>query len=254
MFLFVSQVITVPAYFNEVQRTATREAGEAAGLRVAAILNEPTAAAMAYGLKAWKSGALDGMEKMLVFDFGGGTFDVTVLTTNGRQFNVLATSGDNELGGEDFDSRLVDHVVHRFQVDNGGAAQPGAKQRLSLKAECTQAKESFVSREEADVEVVGFRGGEDLFYTITRAEFESVCDDLFLRLLRPLQDAINQSKLNKIQIDTVLMVGGSRCATSSMLRESSLDNKFHALALSNIGPRSVYAPNFHLFQLVVIAG
>lgn len=205
-----SAVITVPAYFNDLQRSATREAAEAAGLTVSGIINEPTAAAIAYGVKVSKQQTTDMSDfKMLVFDLGGGTFDVTVLETDGRRFSVLSHAGDGHLGGEDFDTCLVNYMVDKFKREHEHDITITDRALLLLRKCCKEAKESLVSEPESEVDVPGFCDGEDLCYTISLAEFERLCSGLFKRMYPPLDDALNGAELNKDDIDVVLLVGGS---------------------------------------------
>jgi len=176
-------VITVPAYFNDAQRTATKDAGLIAGLDVLRIINEPTAAAIAYGMDK-KSGE----KNIIVFDLGGGTFDVSLLTIDNGVFEVVSTAGDTHLGGEDFDQRLTEHFAKIFKKKNDGAdlrKDPRAFQKL--KSEVEKAKRDLSSVHQVKVTIEGIMDGIDFSETITRARFEELCNDLFKKTLKPVQ-------------------------------------------------------------------
>lgn len=199
-------VITVPAYFNDSQRQATKDAGAIAGLNVLRIINEPTAAALAYGLDK----NLKGERNVLIFDLGGGTFDVSILSIDeGSLFEVKATAGDTHLGGEDFDNRLVDHFVQefkrRYRKDMSGNAR--ALRRLRTAAE--RAKRTLSSSSEATLEIDALHDGIDFHTKISRARFEELCIDLFRSTMEPVEKAIRDAKLDKGQIHDVVLVGGS---------------------------------------------
>ncbi len=209
-------VITVPAYFNDAQRQATKDAGQIAGLEVARIINEPTAAAMAYGLDKKKD------EKIVVFDLGGGTFDVSVLEVSGSEgdngdtkvFQVIATNGDTHLGGDDFDEELINYVAAQFKQDQGIdlRKEPMALQRLQ--EACEKAKKELSSRPETDINLPFIAVGSDnspkhLQMTITRSKFEELIDPLLERCRRPVLQAMEDAKLKPSQIDEVVLVGGS---------------------------------------------
>lgn len=198
-------VVTVPAYFNDSQRQATKDAGKIAGLNVLRIINEPTAAALAYGLQNSKSGE----RNILVFDLGGGTFDVSLLTLDDGIFEVKATAGNTHLGGEDFDNRLVQHFVkefeRKFKEDLSG--NPRALRRLRTASE--RAKRTLSSASQASIEIDSLYKGHDFYTTITRAKFEELCIDLFRKCLAPVEDVIRESNLSKGQIHEVVLVGGS---------------------------------------------
>ena len=198
-------VITVPAYFNDAQRTATKDAGSIAGLNVLRIINEPTAAAIAYGLDKMT----DKEKNILIFDLGGGTFDVSLLTLEEGIFEVKATAGDTHLGGEDFDNRLVSHFVKEFKrqskidiTDN-----PRAMRRLRTAAE--RAKRSLSSTTQTSIEIDSLADGKDFFSSISRARFEELCIDLFRGTMDPVEKVIKDAKMSKSQIDEVVLVGGS---------------------------------------------
>ena len=199
-------VITVPAYFNDSQRQATKDAGTIAGLNVKRIINEPTAAALAYGLEK----NLSGEKNVLIFDLGGGTFDVSVLTIDeGSLFEVLSTAGNTHLGGEDFDNRMVDHFVtefkRKFKKDLKG--NPRALRRL--RTACERAKRTLSSSTQANIEIDSLSDGIDFYSKITRAKFEELCMDLFRSCLEPVEKALKDAKLDKNQIHEVVLVGGS---------------------------------------------
>lgn len=197
-------VVTVPAYFNDAQRQATKDAGAIAGLNVARILNEPTAAAIAYGIEK-----TDKERKVLVFDLGGGTFDVSLLSIDGIFFEVEATNGDTHLGGEDFDNRIIDHLVQVIKKKHGKdlSSNPGALARLRKAAE--SAKRKLSSQPEARVEVDNVIEGFDVSERLTRGKFEELCIDLFKGTLEPVKAVLADAKLDKDDIDDVVLVGGS---------------------------------------------
>ncbi|MDR0308344.1 MAG: molecular chaperone DnaK, partial [Coriobacteriales bacterium] len=201
-------IITVPAYFNDSQRQATKDAGRIAGLEVERIINEPTAAALAYGLdKAGKD------EKVLVFDLGGGTFDVSVLEIADGVFEVLSTSGDNHLGGDDWDQRVINWLADKFQSDNGIdlRADKMALQRLKEAAE--KAKMELSSTQQANINLpfitADANGPKHLDYSLTRSEFEKITDDLLQRCKKPVETALKDAGLKIGEVAEVILVGGS---------------------------------------------
>lgn len=199
-------VITVPAYFNDSQRQATKDAGAIAGLKVLRIINEPTAAALAYGLDK----NLRGERNVLIFDLGGGTFDVSVLTIDqGSLFEVKSTAGDTHLGGEDFDNRLVNHLTEEFKrkFRKDLRTNPRALRRLRTAAE--RAKRTLSSTTEANIEVDALMDGIDFYTKVSRARFEELCADLFKSTLQPVEKALNDAKMDKNSIHDVVLVGGS---------------------------------------------
>ncbi|XP_025100805.1 heat shock protein 70 B2-like [Pomacea canaliculata] len=199
-------VITVPAYFNDSQRQATKDAGAIAGLNVLRIINEPTAAALAYGLD--KKGK--GEKNVLIFDLGGGTFDVSILQiSEGSLFEVKATAGDTHLGGEDFDSRMVQHLCQEFQRKYKKDISKNPRALRRLRTACERAKRTLSSSAEASVEIDSLYEGIDFYTRITRARFEELCADLFRHTLEPVEQALRDAKLDKRQIDEVVLVGGS---------------------------------------------
>ncbi|KAH8069995.1 ATP binding protein [Aureococcus anophagefferens] len=202
-------VVTVPAYFNDAQRQATKDAGTIAGLKVERVINEPTAAAIAYGLDKAQGGA-SREENVLVFDLGGGTFDVTLLTIDNGVFEVRATSGDTHLGGEDFDQRLMDHCVAAFKKKHKGmdiAGDPKALQRV--RKQCELAKRALSSATQTSVDVDAVHQGVDLSVPVSRAKFEELCGDLFKRTLKPVARVLKDAKIDKKDVHQVVLVGGS---------------------------------------------
>ncbi|TPX70330.1 hypothetical protein SpCBS45565_g01714 [Spizellomyces sp. 'palustris'] len=198
-------VVTVPAYFNDSQRQATKDAGTIAGLNVLRIINEPTAAAIAYGLDKKV-----GIERnVLIFDLGGGTFDVSLLTIEEGVFEVKATAGDTHLGGEDFDNRLVQHFADEFKrkYKKDVTGNPRALRRLRTAAE--RAKRTLSSSAQASLEIDSLLEGIDFYTSITRARFEELCGDLFRATLEPVEKVLKDSKLAKHQVDEIVLVGGS---------------------------------------------
>ncbi|VDM34543.1 unnamed protein product [Hydatigera taeniaeformis] len=199
-------VITVPAYFNVSQRQSTIDAGQLAGLNVLRITNEPTAAAIAYGLEK----SIDGQCNILVYDWGGGTFDVSILSMGNGKFKVKAVNGDTHLGGEDLTSRLVDHFAQTFKKMQGGSDMTTDMRAVSrLRKECELAKRMLTSAESATVEVESLFQGIDFKATISRVKFEELCSDLFSRTLNLVELALKDANIEKADVQKVLMVGGS---------------------------------------------
>lgn len=229
-------VITVPAYFNDSQRQATKDAGTIAGLNVLRIINEPTAAALAYGLDK----NLKGERNVLIFDLGGGTFDVSILTIDeGSLFEVKSTAGDTHLGGEDFDNRLVNHLAdefkRKFRKDIRG--NPRALRRLRTAAE--RAKRTLSSSTEANIEIDALFDGIDFYTKVSRARFEELCADLFRSTLTPVEKAMQDAKLDKSSIHDVVLVGGS---TRIPKIQSLLQNYFNGKTLNlSINPDEAVA-------------
>ncbi|CAO3591447.1 unnamed protein product [Absidia cylindrospora] len=198
-------VVTVPAYFNDAQRQATKDAGTIAGLNILRIINEPTAAAIAYGLDK-----NDGEKNVLVYDLGGGTFDVSLLSIDDGIFEVLATAGDTHLGGEDFDSRVMDHFVKVWKKKNGGEdITTDLKTMGKLKREVEKAKRALSSQMSVRIEVESFFQGKDLSETLTRAKFEELNNDLFRKTLKPVEQVLKDAGFTKDQVDDIVLVGGS---------------------------------------------
>uniref|UniRef100_A0A3P9J9C6 Heat shock protein family A (Hsp70) member 2 n=1 Tax=Oryzias latipes TaxID=8090 RepID=A0A3P9J9C6_ORYLA len=198
-------VITVPAYFNDSQRQATKDAGVIAGLNVQRIINEPTAAAIAYGLDKGKSGE----RNVLIFDLGGGTFDVSILTIEDGIFEVKATAGDTHLGGEDFDNRMVNHFVEEFKRKHKKDISQNKRALRRLRTACERAKRTLSSSSQASIEIDSLFEGIDFYTSVTRARFEELCSDLFRGTLEPVEKALRDAKMDKGQIHDVVLVGGS---------------------------------------------
>ncbi|GFO16121.1 heat-shock protein 70 [Plakobranchus ocellatus] len=199
-------VVTVPAYFNDSQRQATKDAGAIAGLNVLRIINEPTAAALAYGLDKGQKGE----KHVLIFDLGGGTFDVSILSIDeGSMFEVKATAGDTHLGGEDFDNRLVNHFVQEFKRKYHKDLSTNSRALRRLRTACERAKRTLSSSSEASIEIDSLFEGIDYYTKVTRARFEELCGDLFRSTLQPVETALRDAKLDKGKIDEVVLVGGS---------------------------------------------
>mmetsp|Transcript_8204 Transcript_8204/g.19422 ORF Transcript_8204/g.19422 Transcript_8204/m.19422 type:complete len:651 (+) Transcript_8204:484-2436(+) len=201
-------VITVPAYFNDSQRQATKDAGAITGLNVLRIINEPTAAAIAYGLDKKTSGSKS-ERNVLIFDLGGGTFDVSLLTIEEGIFEVKATAGDTHLGGEDFDSRLVNFFVSEFKRKYKKDVTSSARSLRRLRTACERAKRTLSSGTQTTVEIDSLIDGIDYYASITRAKFEELCMDLFRGTLEPVEKVLRDSKISKSEIHDVVLVGGS---------------------------------------------
>ncbi|KAJ2354953.1 ATPase with role in protein import into the ER [Coemansia erecta] len=214
-------VVTVPAYFNDAQRQATKDAGAIAGLNVLRIVNEPTAAAIAYGLDK------KGKERhIMVYDLGGGTFDVSLLAIDNGIFEVLATSGDTHLGGEDFDNKVVDHFVQLFKKKTGKDARTDKKAMGKFKREAEKAKRTLSSQMSVRVEVESLMEGEDFSETLTRAKFEELNNALFKRTLKPVKQVLEDGGISKSKIDDIVLVGGStRIPKVQKLLEDFFDGK-----------------------------
>ncbi|MGH7131928.1 MAG: molecular chaperone DnaK [Phycisphaerales bacterium] len=200
-------VITVPAYFNDAQRQATKDAGEIAGLKVERIINEPTAAALAYGMDKKKN------EKIAVFDLGGGTFDISILDVGDGVFEVLSTNGDTHLGGDDWDQKLIDFLAEEFRKKEGIDLRKDAMALQRLKEAAEKAKIELSTMQETTVNLpfitADQNGPKHLQISLTRSKFESLCADLFERLRQPCLQAIKDAKLDTSKIDEVVLVGGS---------------------------------------------
>eukprot|EP00769_Ergobibamus_cyprinoides_P004715 gnl/Ergobibamus_cyprinoides/901.p2 GENE.gnl/Ergobibamus_cyprinoides/901~~gnl/Ergobibamus_cyprinoides/901.p2 ORF type:complete len:503 (+),score=284.16 gnl/Ergobibamus_cyprinoides/901:440-1948(+) len=199
-------VVTVPAYFNDSQRQATKDAGRIAGIDVVRIINEPTAAAIAYGL----NNVSDGAEKnVLVFDLGGGTFDVSLLTIDEGVFEVVATNGDTHLGGEDFDNRVVDYFVQLWREKTGLDLHDTPRGMARLRREVEAAKRTLSSQYQATIELEALQEGEDFSERLTRSKFEELNMDLFRRTLQPVENVLRDAKMKKNQVHEIVLVGGS---------------------------------------------
>ncbi|CAI4973741.1 CGH_3_HP_G0014600.mRNA.1.CDS.1 [Saccharomyces cerevisiae] len=214
-------VVTVPAYFNDAQRQATKDAGTIAGLNVLRIINEPTAAAIAYGLD--KS---DKEHQIIVYDLGGGTFDVSLLSIENGVFEVQATSGDTHLGGEDFDYKIVRQLIKAFKKKHGIDVSDNNKALAKLKREAEKAKRALSSQMSTRIEIDSFVDGIDLSETLTRAKFEELNLDLFKKTLKPVEKVLQDSGLEKKDVDDIVLVGGStRIPKVQQLLESYFDGK-----------------------------
>merc|ERR1712107_664608 len=199
-------VVTVPAYFNDSQRQATKDAGVIAGLNVLRIINEPTAAAIAYGLDKKKG---QGECNVLIFDLGGGTFDVSILSIEDGIFEVKSTAGDTHLGGEDFDNRMVDHFVNEFKRKHKKDLTGNKRALRRLRTACERAKRTLLASAQASIEIDSLFEGIDFYTSITRARFEELCSDLFKGTLDPVEKALRDAKLDKSSIHDIVLVGGS---------------------------------------------
>lgn len=194
-------VVTVPAYFNDAQRQATKDAGTIAGLTVLRIVNEPTAAAIAYGLD--KKGA---ESRIIVYDLGGGTFDVSLLSIEDGVFEVLATAGDTHLGGEDFDNRVIDYFVKQYKKKTGTDVTPNLRALGKLKREVEKAKRTLSSQQSTRLEIESFENGNDFSETLTRAKFEELNIDLFRKTMKPVEQVLKDARVKKDEIDEVCSI------------------------------------------------
>jgi len=198
-------VITVPAYFNDSQRQATKDSGTIAGLNVLRIINEPTAAAIAYGLD--KKGGEE--RNVLIFDLGGGTFDVSILTIEDGIFEVKSTAGDTHLGGEDFDNRMVNHFVQEFKRKYKKDLATNKRALRRLRTACERAKRTLSSSTQASLEIDSLFEGIDFYTSITRARFEELCADLFRSTMEPVEKSLRDAKMDKASVHEIVLVGGS---------------------------------------------
>jgi len=197
-------VVTVPAYFNDAQRQATKDAGTIAGLNVMRIINEPTAAAIAYGMDK-----KDGEKNVLVFDLGGGTFDVSLLTIDNGVFEVVSTNGDTHLGGEDFDQRVMEHFIKLYKKKKGKDLRKDNRAVQKLRREVEKAKRALSSAHQVRVEVESLYEGEDFSETLTRAKFEELNMDLFRSTMKPVGKVLEDADMTKKEVDEIVLVGGS---------------------------------------------
>jgi len=195
-------VVTVPAYFNDSQRQATKDAGHISGMNVLRIINEPTAAALAYGLD--KKGK--GEQTVLIFDLGGGTFDVSLLAIDDGFFEVKSTGGNTHLGGEDFDNRMVDHMAQEFKRKFKKDLTVNARAVRRLRTACEKAKRSLSSSHQASIEIDSLFEGVDFYTNVTRAKFEDLCGDLFRSCMEPVEKVLRDGKISKSQVDEVVLV------------------------------------------------
>ena len=230
-----SAVITVPAYFNDSQRQSTKDAGAIAGLNVLRMINEPTAAAIAYGL----DNKTEGEKNILIYDLGGGTFDVTLLTIEGGVFEVKATAGDTRLGGEDFDTRLVQHFTQDFKRKHKKNITENKRSVRRLKTACENLKKTLSSATQASIELDSLFDGIDYSANLSRARFEELCGDLFRKTFDPVEEVIKDSKISKSNIHEIVLVGGS---TRIPKIQSQLENYFNGKALNkSINPDEAVA-------------
>merc|ERR1711970_1124862 len=197
-------VVTVPAYFNDAQRQATKDAGVIAGLTVMRIINEPTAAAIAYGMDK-----KEGEKNVLVFDLGGGTFDVSLLTIDNGVFEVVSTNGDTHLGGEDFDQRVMEHFIKVYKKKTGKDVRKNARTVQKLRREVEKAKRALSSAHQVRIEVESMFDGEDFSESLTRAKFEELNMDLFRGTMKPVQKVLEDADMQKKDVDEIVLVGGS---------------------------------------------
>merc|ERR1712054_557544 len=200
-----SAVVTVPAYFNDSQRKATKDAGTIAGLNVLRIINEPTAAAIAYGLDKQESKE----KNVLIFDLGGGTFDVSLLAIEEGIFEVKATNGHTHLGGEDFDNKMVEYCIDDFKKKTGIDISKNNRSLRRLRTQCEKAKRILSSSHSTAIECEALAEGEDYSITMTRAKFEELCMDLFRKCMPPVENALKDAGIGKGQVHEVVLVGGS---------------------------------------------
>ncbi|EKM52637.1 uncharacterized protein PHACADRAFT_261202 [Phanerochaete carnosa HHB-10118-sp] len=226
-------VVTVPAYFNDAQRQATKDAGTIAGLQVLRIINEPTAAAIAYGLD--KKG---GESQIIVYDLGGGTFDVSLLSIDDGVFEVLATAGDTHLGGEDFDNRVMDYFIKQYKKKTGTDVSQNLKALGKLKREVEKAKRTLSSQQSTRLEIESFEDGNDLSETLTRAKFEELNMDLFRKTMKPVEQVLKDANLKKEDIDEIVLVGGS---TRIPKVQQLLKEYFHKEPSKGINPDEAVA-------------
>jgi L1 cell adhesion molecule like protein len=198
-------VVTVPAYFNDAQRQATKDAGTIAGLAVQRIINEPTAAAIAYGLDKKDQGE----KNVLIFDLGGGTFDVSLLTIDDGIFEVKATNGHTHLGGEDFDNVLVDYCITLFKKQTGIDIKDNARAMRRLRTQCEKTKRILSSAHTSEIYCETLAEGEDFSVSISRAKFEELCLPLFRKCMPPVEQVLKDADIGKGQIHEIVLVGGS---------------------------------------------
>ncbi|GMM50432.1 Hsp70 family ATPase [Starmerella bacillaris] len=226
-------VVTVPAYFNDAQRQATKDAGTIAGLTVLRVVNEPTAAAIAYGLDR-----TDGERQIIVYDLGGGTFDVSLLSIDNGVFEVLATAGDTHLGGEDFDFRVVRYFQQKYLKEKDVDIEQHPKSFTKLKAEVEKAKRILSSQMSARIEIENFLNGEDFSETLSRAKFEEINMKLFKDTLKPVTNVLKDAGVEKDEVDDIVLVGGS---TRIPKVQELLEEFFHKKASKGINPDEAIA-------------
>ena len=192
-------IITVPAYFNNEQREMTKKSGEIAGLEVIRIINEPTAAAIAYGLENTN----DQEKKVLIFDLGGGTFDVSILKIHNKKFEVLSTCGDSHLGGEDFTIKLTNYIIDKFKKEIDIPKEKYNKSFNRVREYCEKAKQTLSFVQDCDIDIDGIYDGKDFYYNIKRSEYETICEDLFIKCTVSIEKAIKEANLKKEDIDDI---------------------------------------------------
>ncbi|RMZ68751.1 glucose-regulated [Pyrenophora seminiperda CCB06] len=230
----INAVVTVPAYFNDAQRAATKDAGTIAGLNVLRVVNEPTAAALAYGLDK-----TDQKERqVLVYDLGGGTFDVSILTIEEGVFEVQSTAGDTHLGGEDFDNRVINYFAKKYNKENDVDITKDAKTMGKLKREVEKAKRTLSSQKTTKIEIESFHKGKDFSETLTRAKFEELNNDLFKKTLKPVEQVLKDAKMKKSDIDDIVLVGGS---TRIPKVQAMLEEFFGKKARKDVNPDEAVA-------------
>lgn len=226
-------VVTVPAYFNDAQRQATKDAGTISGLNVLRVVNEPTAAAMAYGLD--KTGD---ERQVIVYDLGGGTFDVSLLSIDNGIFEVLSTAGDTHLGGEDFDNRVINHFAKIWNKKEGVDVNKDLKAMGKLKREVEKAKRTLSSQMSTTIEIESFHNGKDFSETLTRAKFEELNMDLFKKTMKPVERVLKDANIKKSDVHDIVLVGGS---TRIPKVQSMLEEFFGKKATKGINPDEAVA-------------
>jgi endoplasmic reticulum chaperone BiP len=227
-------VVTVPAYFNDNQRAATKDAGTIAGLNVLRVVNEPTAAALAYGLDKQS----ENERQIIVYDLGGGTFDVSALTVDSGVFEVLATAGDTHLGGEDFDNRVINYLVKKFNKAHDTDVTKNPKAMGKLKREAEKVKRTLSSQMSTRIEIENLHEGIDMSETLSRAKFEELNGDLFKKTLKPVEQVLKDAKLKKSDIDDIVLVGGS---TRIPKVQAMLEEYFGKKARKDVNPDEAVA-------------
>jgi len=227
-------VVTVPAYFSDAQRQATKDAGTIAGLNVLRVVNEPTAAALAYGLD--KTSETE--RHIIVYDLGGGTFDVSLLTVDEGVFEVLATAGDTHLGGEDFDNRVINYFTKQYNKKNGVDITKNPKTMGKLKREVEKAKRTLSSQMSTKIEIESFFEGNDFSETLTRAKFEELNNDLFKKTMKPVEQVLKDAKMSKKDVHDIVLVGGS---TRIPKVQSMLEEYFGKKSRKDVNPDEAVA-------------
>ncbi|KAH7903109.1 78 kDa glucose-regulated protein precursor [Hygrophoropsis aurantiaca] len=229
-------VVTVPAYFNDAQRQATKDAGTIPGLTVLRIINEPTAAAIAYGLNK-----KDVESQITVYDLGGGTFDVSLLSIDGGVFEVLATAGDTHLGGEDFDNRVIDYLVKSYKKKTGTDVTPNLRAMGKLKREVEKAKRTLSSQQSTRIEIESFEGGNDFSETLTRAKLEELNMDLFRKTMKPVEQVLKDANVKKEDVDEVRIQRLRRSLQQNLMLQQLLKEYFNKEPSKGINPDEAVA-------------